>query len=661
LNRVTTYLLTLIINFLTLAISAQSTLSPRIANYRMEVELNVETKKLTGQTTLIWKNTGSTPTDFLLLHLYYNAFKNSNSTFFSERGIPAFLTENIDEECGWGWSQVTRVTDASGNDLTANLSYVQPDDGNINDQTVLRIDLAQEVAAGESLTLSYDWQAKVPKTMPRTGYNKDYFFFAQWFPKVGVYEPAGMRYATEDKWNCHQYHSDGEYYSDFGVYEVLLTLPENYTVAASGRQVGLIKANGKKTWTFIAEDVIDFTWSASPRFVVSEDKYNDTEIRLYSYPDKKHFADRYIPTLKFSMEYLEKVLGPYPYPTISVVDPPIFGLYTGGMEYPTLITSLSSNILPVGIRTTETLVVHEFIHQYFMQMVANHEVEEPWMDEGLTSYFEGRILHAYLGEKTSAIDFIGVKVGNKEWNRAEFFNSESRQLASNARKSWQYKHGGYGPISYNKTALWLETMEGLLGVATMDEIFKTYFERWKFKHPARQDFIDVVNEIAIKNHSENYPKGMNWYFDQVLYGTGLCDYKVASIDNEVIENDRGFFIDQENCETRSTSATDTYKSTVILHRLGEIKIPVEILVSTADGSPAKTYYWDGQNRSSEIILEGNSRIISVTLDPNNKIPLDHNLLNNSLTIQPQDGIVQSLSARFITAFQHLLEMVSLIA
>lgn len=625
----------------------------------MEIELDVEKKMLNGHTTLIWKNTGSKPVGHMEFHLYYNAFKNSNSTFFREGGVPSFWTENIDEACGWGWTRLTQINDAKGNDLSANISYIQPDDNNRDDETVLKLDLAESVPAGETTTITFDWEARVPKTMPRTGYNKDYFFFAQWFPKVGVYETAGMRYATEDAWNCHQYHASGEYYSDFGVYEVLITLPDDYVVAASGKQTALNKANGKKTWTFKAEDVIDFTWSASPQYVINEEKHNDTEIRLYSYPEKQHFSTRYLTTIKFCMQYLEDVLGPYPYPTLSIVDPPIFGLFTGGMEYPTLITSLSMRVMPDGFKTTETLVVHEFIHQYFMQMVATHEVEEPWMDEGFTSYYEGRIMNALLGEKTSAIDFFGVTAGNKEWNRSEFFNSDIAQVASNARKSWQYKHGGYGPISYNKTALWIETLEGLVGVATMDEIFRTYFEKWKFKHPARGDFIEVVNSVVIKNHADRFSQGMDWYFEQVLYGTGLCDYKVASIENEEVEKQRGFIAELDDCSPVDAGVNYKYDSSVILHRLGEIKIPIDIKVTTEDGAE-NIYQWDGQERSSEINIQSNSKIVSVCLDPNNKNPLDHNLLNNSLKIKRQEKAVMSVSTRLVTAFQHLLEIVTLI-
>ena len=639
-------------------ILAQSLVSPRIANYKIDVELDTEAKRLIGKTYLSWKNTGTSEVDHMLFHMYYNAFRNTESTFFKERGVPPFLSENIDENCGWGWTHIISMQDENGNDLSQSMRYVQTDDDNTDDKTVLRLDLANPIPPGGTVILSFDWVAKIPQTMPRTGYNKEFYFFAQWFPKLGVYETAGMRYAKEDGWNCHQYHSSGEYYSDFGNYEVSMTLPENYVVASSGQQVRLDKKGDKKTWYFKVDDVIDFTWSASPHFIRTDDKHKDTDIHMYSYPTKVDNKETQISTLQYCMNYLDEVLGPYPYPTISIVDPPIHGMYTGGMEYPTLITTLSFDCFPQGIKTAETLVVHEYIHQYFMQMIATHEVEEPWMDEGMTTYFEGRILDSYLGKKTSTINFLGVKAGNREWNRTEFFNQKNPVIASNARKSWQYKHGGYGPISYNKTALWLETMEGLVGIQTMDEIFKTYFETWLFKHPARQDFINIVNQVVIKNHPATFPDGMDWYFDQVLFGTSLCDYAVASIDNQAKKPQRGFFKNIDVCETGEEDS-DIYKSTVILHRLGEIQLPIEVKITKADGS-SEIYNWDGQERSAEIVVSGKEKVVSAEIDPSYKITIDHNYLNNSYRIEPALGPVRSLSARFITALQHSFELISLL-
>jgi len=159
------------------------------------------------------------------------------------------------EDCGWGWVDVTAVKDEYGNDLSPGMRYIQPDDDNTEDQTVLSIPLVQPVLPYDSIRIEMDWESKIPKTMARTGYNKEYFFMAQWFPKVGVYEPAGMRFAKKGQWNCHQYHSDGEYYANFGTYTVSITLPEHYKVGASGVLIKETKDGAHKTLTFRVEDV----------------------------------------------------------------------------------------------------------------------------------------------------------------------------------------------------------------------------------------------------------------------------------------------------------------------------------------------------------------------------------------------------------------------
>ena len=211
-------------------------LSSRIANYDIELSLDTENKRVTAHQVLLWKNPSQTDTiSELQFHLYYNAFKNTQSTFFSERNeMPGFLKNEEEQNCQWSWIKVQSIKDEFGNDLTVGMEFIQPDDDNENDQTVLRVPLVKSVLPGQSIRLNMDWTSKIPNIMPRTGYNKDFYFMAQWFPKTGVYEPAGMRYATKGQWNCHQYHAQGEYYSDFGVYNVSITVPEDFVVGASG-------------------------------------------------------------------------------------------------------------------------------------------------------------------------------------------------------------------------------------------------------------------------------------------------------------------------------------------------------------------------------------------------------------------------------------------
>jgi len=642
-------------SFFLLALSAygQAPLSPRIANYDIDLALDVDNKNVYANQEIVWKNTGSTPVNELRFHLYYNAFKNSESTFMQEGSLNRGLSEESLSRCDWGWVEVQSLRDSAGAELISGAEYIHPDDDNEYDQTVLRVPLQTAVPAGATVRYQMKWHSKIPRIMPRTGYNKDYYFMVQWFPKLGVYEKAGMRYAEEDQWNCHQYHSSGEYYANFGNYDVSIKVPKGYVVGASGELADKKESADSTTWRYVIDDVIDFGWTASPQFVETIEHWEGVEIKLLTYPDHVHCAGRYFGAVKAAFAYMDEHVGPYPYPTLTIVDPPIHGLFTGGMEYPTFISSVSFCFLPVGIRTPETLVVHEFIHQYFMQMVATHEVEEPWMDEGFTTYFEGKIMDEYLGEYTSTIDWMGIKIGNKAFNRAEFFNDDSRQLAPSSTKSYEYTDGGYGNIAYNKTALWLNTLEGLVGEQTMSEIMRTYFERWKFKHPCGQDFFDIVNEVVNKNHGEKFGTNMDWYFDQVHFGTDLCDYAVDQIYNTETKSAAGYLEDFDNCTTNQTD-NKTLSSGVVIRRLEGMKLPVEVEIYFENGDQVlKT--WDGQSPTKTFTFNTDSKIIKAVVDPNRKLPIDKNWINNSYALEPDKTGLRYYFSEMLLTTQRVIE------
>ena len=179
----------------------QAPLSNRVANYKMHIFLDTEEKMTRNHTEFLWNNPSADTIYELQFHLYYNAFKNDQSTFLQGSNF-----SYADDKCDWGWSNIKTIKDAAGNDLTPNLKYIQPNDENEQDQTVLLIPLAESVLPYGSVQLDFDWEAKIPKLMIRTGYNREYYFMAQWFPKVGVYEGKGIRCAEAGSWNCNQYH-----------------------------------------------------------------------------------------------------------------------------------------------------------------------------------------------------------------------------------------------------------------------------------------------------------------------------------------------------------------------------------------------------------------------------------------------------------------------
>lgn len=246
----------------------------------------------------------------------------------------------------------------------------------------------------------------------------------QWFPKIGVYEPAGRRGRKEAGWNCHQYHAHSEFYADWGNYRPI-TLPEHFVVAASGKLISETRSGGKKTLTYTQSDIHDFAWTADPRYVVMEDFFDPekdipgrnspmrhqllgrseddlkrgmrpVKLLFYMQPDHAGQWQRYAGAQKWALAWLGLYAFAYPYQQVSCIDTPEDGPGAAGMEYQTLYTAGTARILETWpfnrIRIPETVVVHEFGHGYFYGLLASNEFEESWMDEGITSFAEYQMM-----------------------------------------------------------------------------------------------------------------------------------------------------------------------------------------------------------------------------------------------------------------------------
>ncbi len=644
-------------------------LSPRIANYDIDVTLDAETKKLHGIEKIEWKNTSKDTIRELQMHTYLNAFKNTASTFMVEAGgnVLGRSVKGVKEEY-WGWVDIPSFLMGDSIELAPKMQYIQNDDGNENDQTVLSIPLPYPVLPDSTIHATLKFEAKLPKIMARVGYCKGgYLLAVQWFPKFGVYEPAGMRYQEEEgKWNCHQFHSRSEFYADFGVYDVKITTPQDLVIGASGvLQDERLNEDGTRTVYYRAEDVIDFAWTASPCFTDETETWEGVDIRLLIQPEHAMHKDRFLKAAKAAISYMNEHVGHYPYPNLTIVGPPVEGIRSSAMEYPTLITVPSVYGLPEGIRTPEILTVHEYVHQYFMQMVASHEAEEAWLDEGLVSYYESRIMDATYGDKTSVVNLFGYRSGDLEMSRARYLNMDNPKISETAVIPWQLPPvQEVKELSYSKPVTWLQTLEGMTGEQTMTEIMKTYFNRWKFKHPSGRDFIGVVNEIVCKNHPNKFPNGMDWFFDQVLYGSDMCDYKVAAISNDLVRPPIGLFdtdkggkshFGEEEQAKEIESQPKKYYSTVNLYRLGGMYVPTEILVRFDDGSETLEQ-WDGKDRFHQLSYTGSKQIVSAHIDPKYKTAIDANYLNNSLVLDSDTSPLLKWSTKALFWMQNIMQL-----
>ena len=589
-------------------------LSPRNANYTIDARLDVRSHTIAGSETIVWRNITSRAANELQFHLYWNAWKNDRSTFMRERAlagggraIPESDRSRID-------ITALKLTAPTAGDLTPHMHFVAPDDGNADDETVMAVPLPEAVPPGGSVTIELTWASHVPRTVARTGVIGNFYFIAQWFPKVGVLQDAG--------WNCHQFHAGTEFFSDYGVYDVSLTVPRDWIVGATGiereRRDNLDETRRHR---FVQEDVHDFAWTTSPDYIERTARFEHptlppVDMRLLLQPEHASQADRHFAATRTTLKYYGEWYGPYPYGHITIVDP-AFQSGAGGMEYPTLFTAGTRWLAAARVIVPEGVTVHEAGHQFWYGIVGNNEFEDAWMDEGINTFSTARAIAQVYDPNYLATRYFGgfvpwvftdiVLSRETEGNRLAGYRHDARSDVQ-ATPSYQYFPASGGSITYNKTALWLNTMERWLGWPALQRILSTHFDRWKFRHPTPHDFFEVTTEVLGRD--------IGWFFDQVYRSSDIFDYGIQ--------------------ELKSAREQDHYRTTVVARRYGEATFPVDVKVTFTTGEPALEH-WDGKARWKLFTYERAAQAVSAEVDPNHVLLLDVNLTNNSKSLAPNGG------------------------
>ncbi len=623
--------------FFICAISYSQPLSPRIANYNIDVRLDEPNKMLFGKEVLAWHNKSLDVISELQFHLYMNGFRNSKSTFMKESG-GRLRGIKMDKD-GWGYIDVKKMTLQSGEDVTSALQFIQPDDGNTEDKTVVRLPLTTPLKPGDSISLSIDFEVKLPQPpFARTGVKEEYFFVGQWFPKFGVY--------IDGKWNCHQFHANSEFFADYGVYDVRINVPEKNIVGATGLERE-VKSNGDGTAThyFHAEDVHDFAWTTSPEFIEVKGKEQDVDIRVLMQPDHIGQGERHLEAAKLAVRYHQNWYGDYPFPNLTVVDPRRGGGGSGGMEYPTLITAGTAYGVPDGIRIVELVIIHEFGHNYWYHLLASNEFEESWLDEGINTYTEIQIMNDAYGSG-SAINWLGLKMNDIDLHRGQYISLHSTDPT--VKNAWEYASGGsYGVNSYSKPGLILKTFQNYIGKEKMQEIMRAYFERWKFKHPKSQDFVNVVNDVTGTD--------FNWFFNQALYTAKMIDYSIEKISSNEVKAAEGYdYTFSDDKSEKKDDETKEYETEIVVRRIGDFTFPVEVEIVFENGEKVRDK-WDGNDLWKKFKYTKASRLKYATVDPERKVVLDINYTNNSRTLEPQSAGVNKTALKFMFYLQMLFD------
>ncbi|MET0636156.1 MAG: M1 family metallopeptidase [Chitinophagaceae bacterium] len=498
-------LIFLLTAFLENTLSAQTYWQQEV-NYTMTVTLNDKDNSLDGLARIEYINHSPDTLRFIWFHLWPNAYKNDKTAFSDqllENGNTAFYFSGEDRK-----GYINRI----GFNVDGQVAETEDHPTHTD---ITKLILPTPLAPGSQILITTPFHVKLPFNISRGGYDGQSYQATQWFPKPAVYDRNG--------WHPMPYLDQGEFFSEFGSYDVSITVPSNYVVAATGKmdpdfeefkfmrsrvdykwkpvvtksknKSGQVKKttrlfpvteNGFKTLRFREKNIHDFAFFTDKRFIVKQDSCRLPSgkivmVNVFYTPAHSAFWSRVMEYAKQSLIFYSGKLGDYPYDVCSVVQgPESFG---SGMEYPT-ITSLAPMDNAEELRLT---VLHEIGHNWFYGALASNERRYPWMDEGLNSFYEMEFarLHQIREQSSDKRDF-------------EHRAAEKRDQPINT-SSDSLTNRNYGLIAYYKTAEWMRYLQSTLGNETFNRSMQYYYQSWKFKHPSPADFKQSLETSSGRN------------------------------------------------------------------------------------------------------------------------------------------------------------------
>lgn len=625
-----------------------------VVSYTIEATLDPLTHRISGSERVRWSNHGGVPTAELWWHLYLNAFSGEATTFMRGVGQGGFGSVRMTEG-GWGWTRITRLVLGDGTDLLPELEFERPDDGNLDDFTVAVLRLPRPVPPGAAVELELDFEAQLPRIIARTGAAGDFHFAGQWFPKLGVFQ-------GERGWSCHQLHETSEFFADYGSYRVAVNLPAHWVIAGTGIEVERQERDGGQRVVFTASRVHDFAWCAGPSnlMAVIEETFEpgrdvpmawldrarnalgmgaaDLELpsihlRLIMPRSQLRLADRLLRAARFGVAWCGLHYGPYPYPQLTVVVPPPSAEAAGGMEYPTLVTTLSSRLFSVPplsrLPLIEMVTIHEVGHQYFYGLVGSNEAERAWLDEGLTSFTETSCTEA-ISEDGLADDIFPAG----GWVRRRAALATARTPLQPDVPSWRYRdRASYRAASYGKTALALKTLEGMIGERAFATAMRTYVDRYRYAHPTGDDLYSVFEEVAGED--------LDWFFDQAIGGDATVDWSVLGVRNDRARSPRGLVWNDAERQWQDAGVGEPPGWNVVIDvgRLGDFVGPVDVLLRFTDGRQDRRR-WDGEQRWTRWRMPSAAPLAEVVVDPDAVWALETRRSDNYWRARPRRAAVR---------------------
>jgi hypothetical protein len=494
------------------------------ADYRITATLDTARRTLRGRETIHYVNSSPHALPYVWLYLEQNICKANSITGTLNQPPLTFADIVFDFSCGGTVTDGVVLESATIAGAAMKTAIYG---------TTMRVDLARPLAPGGSVDLDFAWHFTIPdQGVGRMGRDGPLYEIAQWYPRMAVYDDV-------KGWNHEPYIGAGEFYLEYGSYDVALTVPSGYVVAATGelqnpeqvlttaQRSRLARARQSDgavaiitreeaasarplsvrpvTWRFTATDVRDVAWAAAPNWIWEASSYDGILIQTLYRPTADKWANGEAHRMaRGAIRHFSEQWFRYPYPHATTVEGPV-----GGMEYPML------TFVPNGSsrETTHWELAHEFGHEWFPMIVGSNERLYPWMDEGFNTFIDLR---------NAALYFAGTRYGDTiEANplhlAQEHTKAGEQPLIANPTEVHDLMWTGY-----QKPALMLHLLRNeVLGPERFDAAFRDYIRTWAFRHPTPADFFRLMRDASGME--------LDWFWRDWVYTTARLDQAVEPV------------------------------------------------------------------------------------------------------------------------------------
>ncbi|XOV67466.1 MAG: M1 family metallopeptidase [Fluviicola sp.] len=607
-------------------------------NYKINVALDDENHVLTAFEEFEYINNSPDVLDTIYIHIWPNAYKNGETALAQQQ------YSNKKQTLVYGDDDLKGYIDSLDFKVNGNQVKWEYHPEFID---VCYLVLNKPLQPGKSIKVSTPFRVKIPSgSISRLGHIKQSYQITQWYPKPAVYDKNG--------WNAFPYLNQGEFYSEYGSFDVSITLPDNYVVGATGdlqtdSEIDFLNnraqitadnvAQGKnytefgevterndfpassktnKTIRYTQKNVHDFAWFADKRFnvlksevelphsgrtVTSWAMYTESEAKLWTK------ASEY---LNDAIYYYSLWNGDYPYNNVTAVDGTISA--GGGMEYPNVtVIGRSGNAYQL-----EVVIVHEVGHNWFYGQLGTNERVHGWMDEGMNTLNEVRYVQTKYPKNTALSDMVlNGAFHFDHLDHHDMSDISYRMIAALGEDqpiethSAEFSSVNYGVVMYQKTGLVFFYLRDYLGDELFDKSMQAYYSEWEFKHPQPEDMRRSLEKASGKD--------LGWLFEDLIQTTNHVDYKLkrVKIDKDVA---------------------------VTVKNVGHVDGPIEV-ATLSEGQIVETK-WIEPGAKKSVVRFGNTNIDAVRIDPGIDIP-EVNRQNNSWKKEGLFGKWEGLSTEFM--------------